>query len=81
MIPLRGVWASAALPPAVGNIFHMLLICKDVYKNVSVFVADTASESALLHAPVGMNSLKNHRVWLSYGTETLFLQSLPDSAQ
>jgi hypothetical protein len=59
----------------------MLLIGKYVYKNVSVFVTGTASESAHLHALVGMNSLMNHRVWLSYGTKTLVLQSLPDCAQ
>jgi predicted aspartyl protease len=59
------------------HIFKMLLIGKDVYRDVTAFVTDTPAQSVSMHALIGMNSLKNHRVWFSYGTGTLFLQSLP----
>ncbi len=55
--------------------FKMLLIGKDVYRDVDAFVPDTSGESNTLHALVGMTYLRNHRVWFSYGTETLFLQA------
>jgi len=69
--------------PAGGrkHIFKMLLIGKDIYRNVAAFVTDTPAQSPNMHALIGMNSLKNHRVWLSYGTETLFLQALPAPAK
>jgi predicted aspartyl protease len=63
------------------HIFKMLLIGKDVYRNVAAFVTDTPMETANMHALIGMNGLRNHRVWFSYGTETLFLQSLPAPAK
>ncbi len=54
--------------------FHMLLIGKDVYHDVPVFVTNDTSNAPVL---VGLPFLRGHRVWISYGTETLFLQSLP----
>jgi predicted aspartyl protease len=58
------------------HVFKMLLVGKDIYHDVPVFVTDTSDEDGHLHALIGMASLNNHRVWFSYGTETLFLQSL-----
>jgi hypothetical protein len=51
----------------------MLLIGKDVYHDVSAFVTDETSRAPVL---VGLPFLLHHRVWISYGTETLFLQRL-----
>jgi predicted aspartyl protease len=64
--------------PAGGrrHVFKMLLVGKDVYHDVPAFVTDTTDDAGHLHALIGMASLNNHRVWFSYGTETLFLQSL-----
>jgi predicted aspartyl protease len=59
------------------HVFHLLLIGKDVYHDVSAFVTDTSSSVSRTAALVGMTYLRNHRVWMSYGTETLFLQALP----
>ncbi len=69
--------------PATGrrHVFKMLLIGKDVYHNVPAFVTDTSGETDTFHALIGMASLNRHRVWFSYGTETLFLQSLAGASK
>jgi predicted aspartyl protease len=61
--------------------FHVLLIGKDEYHDIDAGVSDKpANASAMFEkydAIVGMRYLFHHRVWISYGTETLFLQTLP----
>jgi predicted aspartyl protease len=61
--------------------FKLLLIGKDVYHDVTGFVTDTKSMEGKAPVLVGMSALRNHRAWFSYGTETLFLQSLSPAAK
>ena len=51
-----------------------LLIGKEVYHNVKAFVGDGSPGDKDRGSLVGISYLLNHKVWLSYGTQTLFLQ-------
>jgi predicted aspartyl protease len=61
--------------------FHVILIGKDVYHDMDAAVSDRPADKRGMFenfdAIVGMRYLFHHRVWISYGTETLFLQDLP----
>jgi len=78
--PVAGGVGIGGKVTARRHVFHLLLIGKDVYHDVPAFVSDTSSTVSRTPALVGMTYLRDHKVWMSYGTETLFLQSVPPAA-
>ena len=63
------------------HLFHTLLVGKDEYHDVKARVGEAGAGTAPLDgsgALIGLPALLHHRVWLSYGTETLFLQKLKE---
>jgi len=61
--------------------FHVLLVGRDEYHDIDAAVSDKPDRASPVFekydAIIGLRYLFHHRVWISYGTETLFLQALP----
>lgn len=56
------------------HVFHALTIGKETYPNVAALISDHPKEITGNENLIGLDFLRGHRAWLSYGTETLFLQ-------
>jgi predicted aspartyl protease len=61
--------------------FQILLVGKDEYHDIDAAVSEQPARATRMFenfdAILGLRYLMQHRVWISYGTETLFLQNLP----
>jgi len=61
--------------------FRILLVGKDEYHDIDAAVSEKPANATRMFetfdAIIGLRYLLHHRVWISYGTETLFLQNLP----
>jgi predicted aspartyl protease len=60
--------------------FKLLLVGKDVYRDIDAAVSEVPARSSGAFekndAILGLRYLLQHRVWISYGTETLFMQRI-----
>ena len=80
--PLIETGGIAGVAPRRRHRFDMLLVGRDEYHNVHALVSEApphgGSSIDQVDALLGLPILLGHRVWLSYGTGTLFLQKLPE---